>query len=211
MNNGGKDQIAISSRTPPSETAVLRMQQLLLINGNVKVPLRVDSTHSFSDGEFSVLLESGINLSTLHNTKMRNLRPLGFTLTETHGGRAVVQKVQINGLAAEIGLKPGDYIVGVGSTDHREWRFSVVLPTIQSWFESLQSLIVNSSRAAQAKKAKKKKESDQRFVLTKKETPQLSLLLNVWRPKWRPEAFILEAVEQQGRQLVEKDLAALNG
>jgi S1-C subfamily serine protease len=90
-----------------TDSDILKLQQLLSINGNMK------PSPGTGDGEFMVKLE---NLES-------NLRPLGLTLTETHGGRALVHRVTADGLAQSSGIRPGDYVVGVGSD--REWRYQV--------------------------------------------------------------------------------------
>ena len=139
-----------------TDSMALKLMRLLLVDGNDQAR---DGT---GEGEFSIKLE---NLAETPS-------PLGLTLTETHGGRAVVQRVSPDGIAIASGIRAGDYIVAAGKG--REWRYSKVLPRISDW------------ASASLGKANGKGRSRM-------------LALVVWRPQWRPDAFIMETVRQLKR------------
>jgi hypothetical protein len=136
---------------------------MLLSNGNLK------PTGGAGEGEFVVRLD------------ISEAAPgtLGLTLTETHGGRALVQKVAPDGIAAGSGIKPGDYIVGAGKD--REWRYQVILPRVIAW-ASLPPHEPSSTLAT--KKSRKTKKA---FIR--------SLVLTIWRPQWQPDAFLMQTVQ----------------
>lgn len=134
-----------------TESDVLKLQQMLLVNANL------NPAPGEGEGEFSVRLE----------TLVASPSPLGLTLTETHGGRAVVHRVAAEGIASSAGLRPGDYVIGIASD--REWRFNVVLPKIAKW--------------SAGRPSKKNTKSTRALVLT------------VWRPPWRPDAFMMHTVQ----------------
>ena len=151
---------------PPGQKMVtdsdaLVLQQMLLSNGNLN-PAGV------GEGEFSVRLDS---LAAAQGT-------LGLTLTETHGGRAVVQKVSPDGIVWASGIKPGDYIVGVGS--EREWRYKAVLPRIIAWASPQPTFAAQVAKISNKKSRKGKEEF---------------LTLAVWRPQWQPDAFLVHAIQ----------------
>jgi len=139
----------------PTDNDAMRLMMLLCNNGNARPSAEP------GDCEFAVKLETMVSAAT----------PLGLTLTETHGGRAVVQRVAADGIARASGIVPGDYIVGVGS--EREWRFSVVLPRIAAWAAPSKTKENAASRKCR------------------------SLTLVMLRPRWRPDAFIMQTVQAE--------------
>lgn len=86
---------------------IYKAEKRLLYSGNQKPS--VDARES----EFSVQLE------VAHGA------PLGLTLSQTHHGLALVQRLAQGGVAEAAGIQPADYIVGL-DTD-REWRYPHVL------------------------------------------------------------------------------------
>jgi len=136
-----------------TESDALKLQDMVLVNGNLNPP------PGFADGEFTVRLENLV----------ARPGPLGLTLTETHGGRSLVQKVSAEGIASSVGIRVGDYVVGVGVD--REWRFKVVLPKISAWARSSQKVKNGASK-----------------------TKTKVLLLSLWRPAWRPDTFLMQTV-----------------
>lgn len=160
-----------SGQTKPTETDLLLLQKALLVDGNVKPP-----GTGTGDGEFKVRLESAS-------------RTLGLTLTETHGGRAVVHRIAPDSIASAAGILPGDYVVGVGSG--REWRFKVVLPSIQAWAAKKKASAAASGSASEAHGKSK------------------GLKLTVWRPQWTPDAFMLQAMPWSTGSQLDQDVVTV--
>jgi hypothetical protein len=143
-----------------TDSDLVVLQQMLTSNGNM------NPVGGLGEGEFFAQLES----------MPSELGTLGLTLTETHGGRAVVQKVENDGIASFSGIKPGDYLVGVGGD--REWRYKLILPRVVAW----------ASRDGSVAKIKVKKST------TAQPTRRL-LVLTIWRPQWSPDAFTIQSLQ----------------
>eukprot|EP00615_Pteridomonas_danica_P000128 CAMPEP_0114343182 /NCGR_PEP_ID=MMETSP0101-20121206/10397_1 /TAXON_ID=38822 ORGANISM="Pteridomonas danica, Strain PT" /NCGR_SAMPLE_ID=MMETSP0101 /ASSEMBLY_ACC=CAM_ASM_000211 /LENGTH=597 /DNA_ID=CAMNT_0001477741 /DNA_START=478 /DNA_END=2271 /DNA_ORIENTATION=+ len=117
--------------------------------------------------------------------------PLGLTLTETHGGRALVQKVVKDGIANIAGISPGDYIIGIGN--NREWRYSKVLFSITEWANIKPADMVSSSNLNnKPNKKSNKSSSDTSLILSSSNS--ITLKVTLFRPQWHPDAFILHSL-----------------
>jgi hypothetical protein len=180
--------------TEPTESLIVKMQNFLLIDGNLN---------------FSGELKEGEMVIKLVKNQMTTA-PLGLTLTETHGGRALVQKVKKDGIADLAGMSPGDYIIGIG--EDREWRYAKVLYQITEWANIKPQDIPSSPATVTASKKKGKKQKEAETAAPAAAVPELSanvsisLKLVLWRPQWHPDAFILHTLQAKHAKETAKSL-----